>query len=476
MDWTYSELMRLAGPGWRYDGDEDLLGEALAGVSIDSRRIRERELFVALRGERFDAHEFVDAAFAKGASAAVVERRWWGGLAQPRGNFIVVEDTLSALQQMSAVYRRRFAIPVLAITGSSGKTTTKELIATVLETRFRVLKTEGNLNNHIGLPLTLLRLDREHEIAVVEMGMNHPGEIAHLSEIAAPTHALVTNIGKGHLGFFKNIEELARAKMELFERVASEGTAFVNVDDPLICATKPRLAHVVRYSLSKQVDVVGDVVGLDENGFLTLQLRIGSESEIVHIPIPGRHNASNGLSAAAVGHHFGIPLSDIKRGIESCEPLAKRMEIVRKNGMVIINDCYNANPDSMRAALELLRDMKAPDGAERIAILGDMLELGAFEAREHRALGEELAAYGTDRLFAYGPASSEVVTAARAAGLKQSEHFSDKRALLRAAKKATSGPCVVLVKGSRAMAMEGIVDALLERGPRPENPSKRQAA
>jgi UDP-N-acetylmuramoyl-tripeptide--D-alanyl-D-alanine ligase len=463
MDWTYSELLKKVGAGWRYHGDTGLLTRPVAEVSIDSRRIRGGELFVALRGERFDGHEFAAAALQSGAIAAVVERRWWESASQPEGNFFLVEDTLLALQEMAACYRRRFDIPVLALTGSSGKTTTKELIAAVLETRYRVLKTEGNLNNHIGVPLTLLRLSSDHEIAVVELGMNHPGEIARLTEITAPTHALVTNIGKGHLGFFDTIEDLARAKMELFEGIAEHGTAFINADDPLICATKPRIARVVRFSLTKPVDVHGEYLGLDDRGSPVVRLTIEGDSEVVHVPISGRHNAINAVAAAAVGHHFGIPLSDIKRGIESCSPVTKRMEVLRRNNMVIINDCYNANPDSMRAALELLRDMKAPKGASRVAILADMLELGAFETEEHRALGKEVVSYGADRLLAYGKASAELVAAARSAGLTKAEHFTDKEALLRAARETVAEPCVVLVKGSRSMAMEDVVDVLLGR-------------
>jgi len=476
MEWTFAELWKESGPAWRYHGDSALLSRRVAGVCTDSRRLRPGELFVALRGDRFDGHEFVTAAFERGAAAAIVQRQWWDSAARDDGRFFVVDDTLRALQEVAAAYRRRFRLPLLALTGSSGKTTTKELVASVLERRFRILKTEGNLNNHIGVPLTLTRLRSEHELAVVEMGMNHPGEIARLTEIAAPTHALITNIGKGHLGFFETMEELAGAKMELFHGLPEDGTAFVNADDPLIRASKLRAAHVVTFSLTQPADVRGEYLGLNDDGGPVVRLTAGEESVLVDVPIPGRHNAMNAVAAAAVGVHFGVPLAEVKCGLESCPPVAKRMEVLRRNGMVIINDCYNANPDSMRAALELLRDMKAPEGAQRIAILGDMLELGRFEIEEHRALGREVVAFGADRLLAYGPASLELVEAARAAGLKEARYFAEKEALVRAAREAATGPCVVLVKGSRAMAMEEVVDALLDRGPRPQSPARREAA
>jgi UDP-N-acetylmuramoyl-tripeptide--D-alanyl-D-alanine ligase len=450
---TLGEIQHACGA--RFEGDGRLLTQRGAGLSTDSRQCQPGAIFVALRGEKFDGHQFAVQVLAAGALATVVEASWFASQKMPRGNFIVVEDTLQALQQIGHTIRRRWAKPIIAITGSNGKTTTKELVAAVLAQEKSVHKTTGNLNNHIGVPLTLAELDHGHDVAVVEMGANHYGEIARLCEIAAPNFGLITNIGRAHIEFFKDLDGVAKAKRELFDYLhARDGVVFINADDPKLRATLPSGAKAITYGIEQPAQVQGRIVGIDENGCVTLAWR----GQNIHLVIPGTHNAINALAAIAVGEHFGAVPQKIRRALETTPPVAKRMQILQRGGLTIINDAYNANPESMRAALEFLAAMPVRDNGRRIAVLGDMLELGEAASAVHQEIGVMVKGLPIHAVFAYGPQMRHLVHAIGEA--LWAEHFDDKARLCEEINRSVRSGDVILLKGSRGMAMEEVVERL----------------
>jgi len=423
------------------------------GVSTDSRTLKKGMLFFALRGERYDGHCFVDEVLAKGACGAVVEQKW---LSPGRKEKILlpVTDSLRALQDVASHYRQKFRFPVVAVTGTNGKTTTKEMISSVLATQYRVMKSPGNLNNHIGVALSVCAWEEGGELAVVEMGANHFGEIRRLCEIVRPTHGLITNIGKGHLEFFTNIEGVVRAKAELLEFLGGEGKTFLNGDDPHLFPLKNIAGEVVTYGFSDRCDLRGEDLGVDGSGFP--RMKVGEAT--VRIPVPGRHNLYNGLAAAVVGRAFGISWSAIKEGLESCHSMEKRMELLKFGGVTILNDTYNANPSSVPLVLMTLRAMKGVK--RRIAVLGDMLELGKRSEEEHRNVGEWVVESGMDVFFCYGMEMGVAAERAKELGINQVRHFNSKSDLVEVLENFLEEGDLVLVKGSRGIEMEEIVEEL----------------
>ncbi|MER3523350.1 MAG: UDP-N-acetylmuramoyl-tripeptide--D-alanyl-D-alanine ligase [Ignavibacteria bacterium] len=438
-----------------------LKGEMLRGVSTDSRTIREGELFVALRGTTYDGHRFLADAFARGALAAVVAR---DGLIEPVKTMplLVVPDTTNALGELARYYRLKFSIPVLAIGGSNGKTTTKDMIAAVLGRRFKVLSTEGNLNNQIGVPHTLFRLDKKHDIAVIEIGTNHPGEIAYLCGIVEPTHGLITNIGREHLEFFRSLGGVAKEEGALFEKLARNGgTAFVNVDDVHLRRRSQKIKSKVTYGFSSRTATVrGRLGAMDAAGCVELHFvskRLKRETR-VKLAIPGKHSAANALAAAAVGLTFHVPAAEIKFALEYIQPVNKRMEILTINGITVYNDTYNANPDSMRAALQTLA--AAQVSGKRIAVLADMNELGAASETEHTRIGKEIISLQIDYLLTFGDQAQYIY---EAANMKFKCHYQHKNMLAEYLSELLAPGDAVLVKGSRSMKMEDVVVFLQER-------------
>ena len=434
---------------------------AVEGVSTDTRTIGAGTLFVALRGENFDAHEFLADAAAKGAAAAVVaEARAGDGSPLPR---LVVPDTLAALGALARHHRRRFSIPVVGVTGSNGKTTTREMIAAILATRGKVLKTEGNLNNEIGVPLTLFGLDAAHQAAVIEMGMSHPGEIARLAAIALPQVGIVTLAAPAHLEGLGTVDAVADAKAELYQGLPNGGIAIANADDArLLRRAQASGRRMITFSAAKgrRGDVVVlEVVSQGTDG-LRFVLGIGNREVPVHIPgLVGAHNAANAAAAAAAAIALGCTDREITRGLAGVRPVGRRLRLERlASGVQLVDDCYNANPASMSAALRTLVDLAA-QGGRPVAVLGDMLELGAFEAEAHRALGAEAARAGVRVLATFGPRTRAAADAARAAGL-DAFHSEDIDALVRWAKATVQATDVLLVKGSRGMKLERLVEAL----------------
>ncbi|MGC4122884.1 MAG: UDP-N-acetylmuramoyl-tripeptide--D-alanyl-D-alanine ligase [Myxococcales bacterium] len=435
------------------------------GVSTDTRTIAKGNLFVALKGETFDANDFLDKAAAAGAAAAVVRK----GAKIPAGlPCIEVDDTLAALGQIARHHRRRFSIPLGAITGSNGKTTTKEMIGAILETRGPALKTEGNLNNEVGVPLTLLRLDRSHTGAIIEMGMNHPGELARLSAFTEPQVAQITIAAAAHLEFLGTVENVAKAKGEIYGGLPKDGLAIANGDDVLVRAqAKACGKKVLLYGKCDDADVrLSEIVSHDADG-LALRIAWAGKKHLVRLKFVGEHNAINACGAFAMGVSLGCTAEQCVAGLEASRPWAHRLSLHdAPNGVTVIDDCYNANPSSMGAALDTLKSLA---GTRRtVAVLGDMLELGATESVLHRQMGEKAVANGVQVLVSFGPRSKAGWEAARASLGDRALHVAatDKAEpaveFLKAQLKAGD---VVLVKGSRGMKLERIVEALTGVGP-----------
>jgi len=423
-------------------------------------------LFVALRGERYDAHEFVGAALASGARAALVERPIEG--VDP-DRLIVCRDTLRALGDLAAWTRRRSAIDVVAVTGSNGKTTTKDLIASICSVAESAgllgpfLKTSGNLNNLIGLPLTLLRLSGEETLAVVEMGMNRFGEIARLTEIAAPDYGVITNIGPAHLeGVGGTVAGVARAKGELFEGMAEQGAIAVNVEDEWVS----RIAASFRgrkVTFGSNGEVQGRAI--EDRGVAGLRfvLAIGNRTAEVSLPLVGAHNVMNALAAAAMGHLMEMPIEVIAAGLSEAIPPPERMQVLRlRNGVTLIDDAYNANPASVEAALRTLERMPG----RAVVVLGDMRELGDESVHAHRAIGERAATCRIGELFVFGSHAVDVAQGAVAAGMSAAHvHVATShRDIAEAVMQVWQPGDSVLVKGSHGMKMEEVVRLLRDRG------------
>jgi UDP-N-acetylmuramoyl-tripeptide--D-alanyl-D-alanine ligase len=453
---TGEELLDITGGRWlpvdaAGDGAPSAADFRVAGVTTDSRAVRTGVLFVALAGERFDAHDFAADAAAAGAAAILVSRPVPAPV--PR---LLVADTLVALQALARYHRERFDIPVVGLTGSNGKTTTREMIAAVLSPLGPVHKSSGNLNNHIGVPLTLLGLEPRHRAAVIEMGMNHEGEIRLLAGIARPTTAVITNAGRAHLEGLGSREAVVRAKSEIAERLGAADTLVHFGDDPLLADTnRARPCRKLTFGL-------GPSAGISATNIAELGLA-GSEFDVdgfgrVRLVIPGRHNILNALAALAVAKVLNVPPAEAVAALGRVAPFAGRMEVKRFGRVTVIDDSYNANPDSMRAALDLLRETAAP--GRRVAVLGEMLELGRATAALHREIGA--AAAFVDRLFLIGPNAENAAAAAREAGAdgRRVTVAPDIDALLAAVTGFVADGDLVLVKGSRGMALERVVRAL----------------
>ena len=437
-------------------------------VVIDSRKAVEGAVFVALPGERTDGHRFIGEVFAAGAAWAVVSRAWFAEkgaeFSGPGYRFLVCDDPVAAFQQLATFYRERFDIPVIGIGGSNGKTTTKEMVAAVLSTGFRVLVTQGNYNNHLGVPLTLLQMRRDTEVAVIEMGINHPGEMEFLCSLARPTHGLLTNIGHEHLEFFGSLDGVADAEAELFRYLEKHGgTAFVNLDDHRLAAAGARLSRKIGYGMQPGEGRAwwAEEIGADRVGRVSFTL--SSESGVrqpVATRFVGRHNVINAVAASAVGAHFGLDPSKISAGLAALQPAKgwKRMELFDDGDLVVLNDTYNANPDSVRLALDALAAIECR--GRRIAVLGDMLELGGNSAIEHEGIGRYIRELPVDACIGYG---EEARLICREAGERCLGHFETMDALRQFLSNYVRPGDAVLFKGSRGMKLELAADDLIKQ-------------
>jgi UDP-N-acetylmuramoyl-tripeptide--D-alanyl-D-alanine ligase len=434
----------------------------IKGVSIDSRNIKEGDLFVALRGDRFDGHDFVPEAIKKGAWGALVERSALESRYDSLGglkNIVPVEDTLFALQEMSHMHRKKYPIPIVGITGSNGKTTTKEMVAGILKQKGPVLKNEGNLNNHIGVPLTLLKLDARHRAAAVEMGMSAPGEIDLLARLVYPDVAVITNIGPAHLEFLGSLDMVAEAKAELLANLKADGTAVLNADDRYYETLRKKFnGRVLSFGIDKRADVGASDI-LQGKDYTDFTLQGEGASARVRLRALGRHNLYNALAAGAAAIAAGMTIEAVKSGLDDFEPVSMRSEVKVVQGRTLLADYYNANPGSVKAALETLVTLRR--GAKSIAVLGDMLELGPAGAEEHRKIGRTAARLGVHAVIALGSLSKHILEGAAEAGMPQENLFSaasheQAAELLRS--QSQNGDAV-LIKGSRGMKMEKILEA-----------------
>ncbi|HXY07060.1 MAG TPA: UDP-N-acetylmuramoyl-tripeptide--D-alanyl-D-alanine ligase [Terriglobales bacterium] len=439
-------------------GEFDRQATAL-GYSIDSRTIQPGEVFFAVQGERFDGHDFVVQALEKGAVAAVVGHDRLPKFSAKTG-LMAVGDPLAALQALAAAVRRLWARPLVGITGSTGKTTTKEAIAQVLSSRLRVLKSEGNLNNHFGLPLMLLKLEPKHDIAVIEMGMSHAGEIARLARIAQPEMGVVTNVAPVHLEFFRSVAEIARAKYELVEALPAGGTAILNADDEYVSQFgRDFRGKVILYGRRPEARVRAE--NLEAQGKLgsKFDLVVEGRRERASLPLVGAHNVSNALAAVAVALECGFTLADAARELARLAPADKRGQVVQLGNITVINDCYNSNPKALNAMVDALATMPA---ARRIVVAGEMLELGPSGDILHRQSGEHMAGKKIDMLVGVRGLAESMVEAARGAGMRAEFVGTPEEAGDWLARETQAGD-LVLVKGSRGVKLEKALERFRER-------------
>lgn len=438
-------------------GTFDNLDATVDSLDTDSRNIHPGSVFLPLSGERFDGHAYINSALEAGAAGCFTARERDSYL--PGKFYIKVANTQRALRDLAMWYLERFHIPVIGVTGSVGKTTTKDMLAAVLGVKYRVLKTEGNFNNKVGLPLTILRLNSSHEICVLEMGMSQAGEIAYLSDIAKPDVAVITNVGDAHIENLGSREGILKAKCEIFTGLKPDGMVVLNGDDELL-NTIVVGQDMVRCGQSELCRWRADQPEQADGGrtLCTAQTPMGLLD--LDIPAMGAHMIYPSLMAAAVGARFGLTAEEILEGIQRFKPTKMRMDVIRRGqDITILNDTYNANPQSMRAAIGILAESKS---RFKLAVLGDMFELGSLAPILHREVGECLGRAGIDCLVAVGELSAHIAQAARETGVANVVHCPDKEAARSVLAEKIRPNTTVLVKASRGMAMEQLVDYLKE--------------
>jgi UDP-N-acetylmuramoyl-tripeptide--D-alanyl-D-alanine ligase len=431
--------------------------ELINGINTDSRKLKQGDMFIALKGEKFDGHEYAEAAIKDGATVVLSQIKLISNIP-----YLLVDDTLKALHKLAKYYKSKFDIPFVAITGSSGKTTTKDMIASVLSEKYNVLKTEGNFNNAIGLPLTLFRLEKKHEICVLEMGMSSLGEIEVLADIVRPNVGVITNVGTAHIEKLQTRENILKAKIEMFTYFDSDNTAIINGDNDMLQALDNKNYKIVRYGLeNKNQCRAENIIEKGEAG-IDFDVVYQGMCEAYQVPMPGVHNVYNALSAICVAKMYGLNKVEINAGLGKFKPSKMRMEIFQ--GILntkVINDVYNANPDSMRAAINVLASMDAT--GRRVCILGDMFELGEHAEVEHRKIGRFAVEKGIDLVLAVGKMSGEIIKGASMSGNNQQMYcFDNNEAVIKNLKAILKQQDIILIKGSRGMNMENIVESLRE--------------
>ncbi len=440
----------------RYFGPSECLQQEITGVTLDSRKVLPGCLFVPIRGERADGNDFIEASYEKGALLCFSEQRLSG---RP---YILVESCLQAIRSLAEFYRRQFSIPVIGITGSVGKTSTKEMVASVLSEKFQVLKTQGNFNNEIGLPLTIFELREEHEIAVVEMGMSDFGEMTRLSRIARPTVCLITNIGPCHLENCGDLDGVLRAKKEIFTYwEAEDGAVFLNGDDArLRTIQEVKGAEPCFFGLSESNVCFAD--RLESLGLKGYRCRIhlkGGRLE-AQVPVPGIHMVSNAVAAAAIGEYFGLTKEQIAHGIAAFQPVGNRSRFIETEKYFLFSDCYNANPASMKASINVMKEALG----RKVCLLGDMFELGDEEKELHRQVGRYAAEAGMDALLCVGELSKEILAGAKegedhGSGM-QLAHFQDLQEAREKLPGLLQNGDTILIKASHGMHFEELTEFL----------------
>ncbi len=454
--WTIRQILEATG-GTLVRGEPS---RAVSGVSIDSRRLNPGEAFVAIEGTRFDGHHFVEEAAYRGASCCVVTHVPTPTNGSARLPMVLVDETRLALGRLARAHRRRIGLPVIAVTGSCGKTTTKELIAHLLGGDETVLKTTGTQNNQIGVPLTLLRLTEAHRIAVVELGSNHPGEIAYLAAIAEPDVAVITNVGPVHLEFFGSLVGVLREKLSLLDTVPPDGFAVLPGDQLDVCLEAPHhlnpRVRVVTFGTTDRCDLQAMDLQRIPQG---MAMRLRDQVSQWTVPLLGCHNVENALAAVACAWAIGIPLSVARERLASFQPLPLRSQVIRCHGLTILNDCYNANPLSFARALETLAEM---DVRRKVAIVGDMLELGVYAEPAHRAIGRLATRLGIDVVIAVGAYAEHVVAGVAEGHPNGAQPYPTVHELLQHLPDLIQDGDGWLVKGSRKLRLEQVTECLLQ--------------
>ena len=440
--------------GGVYVGSPEKKEQEVQGIVTDSRKVEEGFLFVPIKGARVDAHDFIDGVIEKGALCTLTERE----LGEKSFPYIKVNSSLQAVKDIAEFYLKQLSIPVVGITGSVGKTSTKEMIAAVLEEKYNVLKTKGNFNNELGVPLTVFGLRPDHEIAVLEMGISDFGEMHRLAKIARPDTCVITNIGLCHLEFLKSRDGILKAKTEIFDFLESDGHVILNGDDDkLITVRDVKGIKPLFFGVDNHQGVWANEIESKGLKGISCRIHAGEESFKVLIPIPGRHMVYNALAGTAVGLTYGMNMEEIKKGIESLQSLSGRFHIIETGNRTIVDDCYNANPVSMKASLDVLQDALG----RRVAILGDMGELGKEEVEMHREVGVYAAARDIDKIICVGELAGDMAEAARlAAPTKDIVHFAEKESLLEALPEMIWDGDTILVKASHFMEFEKVVEML----------------
>ncbi len=445
---TTEEIIKATG-GTLIGGGETVI----KGISTNSREIKEGELFIPLVGDKFDGHEFIRAAFELGASAALTSKETELFIGK---TIIRVKDTKKALGAIATYYKEKHNVTTIAVTGSVGKTTTKDMVYSVISQKYNTLKTAANFNNDIGLPLTIFRLEKEHEAAVLEMGMNHFGEIDYLASIGKPDAAIITNIGESHIENLGSREGIFKAKMEITNRFGRDNTLIVNGDNDFLRTVKGEY-KVVRYGLGSDNDVYAkDIVNKGLGGISFTAVVNGTEYA-AELAVPGEHNVYNALAAICAGIEFKIPMDDILRGIKTFEPTAQRLAVEDYKGITIINDCYNASPDSIKAALKVLA---ATDAKRRVAVLGDVLEMGEHAPSAHYGLAKYVKDAGVDVLVTAGENMKNIARGAKEQGVSEIHAFDKTLEACNFVKDALKEGDAVLIKASHGMRFAEVYNAI----------------
>ncbi|MBQ7091948.1 MAG: UDP-N-acetylmuramoyl-tripeptide--D-alanyl-D-alanine ligase [Clostridia bacterium] len=448
IDFTLKQIAEIT--GGEYYGPAEMLNTKINGITIDSRAVQPGCLFVPIVGERFDGHNFITSAVEKGAIASFThnEGEW-------NCPVIRVGSTEEAFRAISGAYRARFDIPVIGVTGSVGKTTTKELIASVLSQRFDTLKNQGNLNNQTGVPLTLFRLTENHGAAVVEMGTNHFGEIGALADIVRPTIGVITNIGESHIEYLGSRDGILREKSDVFKNIGAEGRAIVNGDDDKLCTLRGKVNNLTTYGFGVENDIRAEDVmdkGLEGSEFTAVY---GDKSLRLTVPAPGRHMIMNAMCAMAVGLALGMSQEEIAAGVAAYVPAAGRMDIIKGRSITLLSDAYNASPTSMKGSI----DIACKAEGRSVLILGDMLELGDNAPEYHYQVGRHAAAAGADLLISIGELSREINRGAAEGGV-ETMHFANREELSKKLDYIILEGDTVLVKASHSMGLDNIAEYL----------------
>ncbi|GAB6282083.1 MAG: UDP-N-acetylmuramoyl-tripeptide--D-alanyl-D-alanine ligase [Ignavibacterium sp.] len=435
----------------------------VTSVSIDSRNIKKNSLFVAIKGDKFDGHNFAKDAIENGASAILIEKSKLGQYDDVAVPIIVVDDTIKALGDLAKLWRKKFNGKVIGLTGSNGKTTTKEIIYTLLNEKYKVIRTMGNNNNQIGVPLTIFSVSNDDDYLIIEIGTNHFGEVRYSSEIAQPDYALITNIGPSHLEFLKNLNGVKKEKIALFEITdKNKGLIFLNADDKLLHSLKNKYKKVISYSLNsssknEEIDVKGEILEFDKNGKAKIKFYYNRKSFEIISPILGEHNARNILAAVAIGLQLGLSFEEIKKGIEKLKAVKQRFDVKRLNDILLIDDTYNANPLSMRSAINYIGKLNHYEN--KIAILGDMFELGEKEIELHKNLSSSIIKNKVNVLLTVGNLMKYLSKEINDKNIFK-KHFPNKEDLKNFLMDYDFNNSAILVKGSRGMQMEEIVSTI----------------